>query len=281
MNSTSVDNGAKFSPRPQAPWRAVARLTKRSAQRECRVVDKVGCQSSREDGALAATRGPARLFSSEGDASRGEGANISEIERREIREGLIATVVGAGVDDFATNRLIRQISTNPDALESVIRLSLNESARLHALSRTGLMDAGPQARLDGVAFLTAEALATPFAAVSLLDDDRQHLVGCNAAAEVGERWRPVGLSICKYTVVSGIPFIVDDAKVHPLLAGHPAVISGEVGAYAGVPLFSDDDQAVGTLYSWDSHPRRWTSGQILVLQDMADLASAKIFRRPI
>ena len=206
---------------------------------------------------------------------------ISETERREIREGLIATVVGAGVDDFATNRLMQIISVNPDALESEIRLSLSDPARLNALNRTGLMEAGPQAALDGVALLTAEALATPFAAVALLDDTRQLLAGCNFTAGAGERWRAVGLSICKFTVASGIPFIVDDATVHPLLADHPAVISGAVGAYAGVPLFSDEDQAVGTLHSWDTRPRRWTSGQIIVLHEMADLASAKIFRRLI
>ena len=209
------------------------------------------------------------------------GGDISETERREIREGLIAAVVGAGVDDFAINRLSQRMSANPDALESVIGLSLSDPARLSALDRTGLMEAGPQAALDGVASLTAEALAIPFAAVSLLDGARQLLVGCSFPSGAGERWRPVGLSICKFTVTSGIPFIVDDATVHPLLADHPAVISGAVGAYAGVPLFSDDDQAVGTLHSWDNHPRRWTSGQIIVLQDMADLASAKIFHRPI
>jgi GAF domain-containing protein len=202
-------------------------------------------------------------------------------ERREIREGLIATVVGAGVDDFAVDRLIQRMSVNPDALESVIRHSLGDPARLSALDRTGLMEAGPQAALDGVASLTAEAIATPFAAVSLLDDTRELLVGRNLPSGAGDRWRPIELSICRFTVVSGIPFIVDDATVHPLLAFHPAVISGAVGAYAGVPLFSDDDQAVGTLHSWDDHPRRWTSGQIIVLQDMADIASAKIFGRPI
>lgn len=207
-------------------------------------------------------------------------ASITDIERREIREGLVAAVVGAGVDDVATRRLLQRIRLNPDALESVIRLSLGESARLHALNKTGLMDRGPQAMFDDVASLAAEALAAPFAAVSLLDEDRQLLVGCSAP-EVAERWRPVGLSICKYAVVSGIPFIVDNTSVHPLLASHPVVTSGEVGAYAGVPLFSDEDLAVGAMLAWDNRPRHWTSGQILVLQDMADLASAKLFGRPI
>ena len=228
-----------------------------------------------------------RLLFADRDASyqkrarRAGVVKISDIGLREIREGLVATVVGAGVDEFATHWLMKRISTDPDALESVIRMTLNGPARLDALNRTGLMDAGPQPALDSVASLTAEALAVPFAAVSLLDGDTQFLAGCTAAPGAIERWRPVGLSICKFTVVSGIPFIVDNAPAHPLLVDHPAVISGEIGAYAGVPLFDDDDQAVGTLFTWGNHPRVWTRGQIIVLHDMADLAAAKIFRRSI
>jgi hypothetical protein len=206
-------------------------------------------------------------------------AGLSDAQRRELKEGLIAAVVGVGVDDAGSNLLIQQLSDNADALEPLIALSLSDPARLAALHSTGLMDKGPSGMLDTVALLTAEALATPFAAVSLLDDARELLAGCNV--DRFERLRPAARSIAKFTVVSGIPFIVDDATVHPLLANHPLVLSGEVGAYAGVPIFSDDDDAVGSLVTWDTRPVNWSGGQILVLQDMADLASAKIFHRPI
>lgn len=207
------------------------------------------------------------------------GTTIFELERQEIKEGLVAAVVGIGVDDPATTRLIQRIAVDSDALESTIRLSLGEPARLAALEGTGLMDGGPQATLDSVASLTTEALAIPYAAVSLLDGQRQFLVGSSARLTPEERWRPAELAICKYTVVSGIPFTVDDARRHPLLANLPSVVEGEVGAYAGVPLFSDDDHAVGTLHVWAKSVHWWTSGQIIILQDMADIASSKIFRR--
>lgn len=208
-------------------------------------------------------------------------AGLSAAEKRELREGLIATVVGVGVDDDASNLLIQQLSTNPDALEPLFQLSLSDPVRLDALRRTGLLDQPQNGKLDGVALLAAEALATPYAAITLLDDTRELFVGCNFADSGFERVRPAALSISKFTVVSGIPFIVEDATVHPLLANLPPVLTGEVGAYAGVPIFSDDGDAVGSLFSWDSRPISWSGGQILVLQDMADLASAKIFRRPI
>ncbi|MDY6995782.1 MAG: GAF domain-containing protein [Actinomycetota bacterium] len=219
--------------------------------------------------------------SSEDGAGRPSATGLTDAENRELREGLVAIVVGAGVDDTAANRLIRTMAAKPEALESLIRFALGDPVRLEAVRRTGLMGAGPTRILDDVAALTAEALGTRYVAVSLLDDDEQLLAGCNVPGDDAERTRSVELSICKYAVVSRIPFIVDDATTNPLLAGHPAVQSGEVGAYAGIPIFSDDDQAVGTLCTWSPRPHVWTSGQILVLQDMADLASAKVFRRAI
>lgn len=209
-------------------------------------------------------------------------AGLSDAEKRELNQGLIAAVVGAGVDDAAVGLLVALLSTNPDALEPLIALSLRDPRRLAALHGTGLMANGQTSvMLDSVASLTAEALAAPFAAVSLLDDSRELLVGCNIAGGGFERSRSAHQSISKFTVVSRIPFIVDDAATHPLLANLPAVLSGEVGAYAGIPIFSDEDEAVGSLCTWATHPLSWTGGQILVLQDMADLASAKIFRRLI
>lgn len=208
-------------------------------------------------------------------------AQPSDVEVRELKQGLVAAVVGAGADDSSVYRLTRAIETDPGALEAVIRSTLQDPARLAAVAATGLITDGPQRLLDDVASLTAEALAAPLAAVSIIDADIQVLAGCNVAAGQPSRVKAAPASICKFTVAAGIPFIVDDARTHPLLADHPAVVSGEVGAYAGVPLFSDHDQAVGTLCAWNPRPHLWTGGQIMVLQDMADLASAKVFRRPI
>jgi hypothetical protein len=218
---------------------------------------------------------------SNGDAESLAGTALSEAQRRELKRGLVAAVVGGGVDDAASSLLTRQLTVDPNALEPVIAPSLSDPSRLAAVAATGLMGGGANRAMDTVALLAAEALATPFVAISLLDDSTELVVGCNVAGEDFERIRPADLSIAKFTVVSGIPFIVDDATAHPLLASHPSVLSGAVGAYAGVPIFSDDDDAVGSLYAWDTRAVDWTGGQILVLQDMADLASAKIFRRPI
>ncbi len=215
------------------------------------------------------------------DAKSQAAGGLSDAERRQLKEGLVAAVVGAGVDDAASALLVEKLASDPDALNPVIQLTLGAPSRLAALRSTGLMENTASVTLDTVALLAAEAIRAPFVAISLIDDNRELIAGCNVANNALERVRPANLSISKFAVVSGIPFIVEDATEHPLLASHPLVVSGQVGAYAGIPIFSDDDHAVGSLYAWDIRPVNWTGGQILVLQDMADLASAKIFRRPI
>ncbi len=215
------------------------------------------------------------------DAKSQAAAGLSDAEQRILKQGLVAAVVGAGVDDAASALLAEKLTADPDALNPVIQLTLSDPARLAALRSTGLMQNSASVTLDTVALLAAEAIRAPFVAVSLIDDSREFIAGCNAADRAFERVRSANLSMSKFAVVSGIPFIVEDATEHPLLGSHPLVLSGQVVAYACIPIFSDDDLAVGALYAWDARPVEWTGGQIIVLQDMADLASAKIFRRPI
>lgn len=209
--------------------------------------------------------------------SGGAADRIPDHIRSELRQGLIAAVAGAGADDPIVRRLAEQLAANPEALEAVVRDFLQDAGRVEALHETGLMDGAGHNSLDRLATLTAEALGAPFAAISLVDSDRQLLAGYSVADESFERLRPLKLSVSKFAVASGRPLIVDDATAHPLLARHPVVCSGEVAAYAGVLLVSATGHTIGTLCAWDSRAHSWTSGQLQLLQDFAELACAKIF----
>ena len=70
---------------------------------------------------------------------------------------------------------------------------------------------------------------------------------------------------------------IDDITKHPLLADHPYALSGEIRAYAAFPLHDVGGNAVGTLSVWDTRPRRWTGGQVQILEDLSAAAHAKIF----
>jgi hypothetical protein len=68
-------------------------------------------------------------------------------------------------------------------------------------------------------------------------------------------------------VASGEPFIVEDARDHPLVRDSRAVANGVV-AYAGVPLEADGE-AIGALCVIDSRPRRWSEEELGILRTLA------------
>ncbi|OBB57754.1 hypothetical protein A5757_18070 [Mycobacterium sp. 852013-51886_SCH5428379] len=219
-------------------------------------------------------------MSQPGDGPGGDGGGVDETAEStvaQINRALIETAAGPGIDDPTVRRLASQLSENQELLDSLMDLWLSDATRLEALHGTGLMTGEQGQALDRVAKLTAEALGTRYAAISLVDKDTQLLAGCSVTDADFVRSRPIQLSVCKFAVVAGRPLIVEDTTAHPLLAKHPVVTSGEVLAYAGVLLTDDDGNIVGTLCIWDDHPRPWTGPQIQLLEDFAALARAKVF----
>jgi GAF domain-containing protein len=78
-------------------------------------------------------------------------------------------------------------------------------------------------------------------------------------------------------VVSGSPLIIDDITDHPVLRDHSAAQSGAVGAYIGIPITDDAGHPVGTLCAWDTQPHHWSSGEIQIMTDLADVVQNVIF----
>ena len=63
--------------------------------------------------------------------------------------------------------------------------------------------------------------------------------------------------------------VVNDAREHELTRDLAAVNSGQVLAYAGVPLKLHGGFVIGTLSVADSKPRAWKPGDIEILHDLA------------
>lgn len=175
---------------------------------------------------------------------------------------------------------LAQLQLDLPESESAAANVLADPNRLRALYATGLLDAGPNPTFDQLADIAAKALATPAAAVSLVDSNRQvltGLVGINGEV-AATRQTPIERSVCQHAVIAGEPLIVDDARIHPILKDHPAVMDGTLVAYAGIPLIDNFDHAIGTLCVWDSSPRQWSQGHVMVLRDLARLVREHIFQ---
>ncbi|KAA0096691.1 GAF domain-containing protein [Mycolicibacterium sp. P1-18] len=186
-------------------------------------------------------------------------------------------IAGSVSANPAVRELMGRIAEDHGGVARLLRLVLTDPDRLTALGNAGLLDGAPRVALDQFAELTAEALGVPYAAVSILAEDRQIRLGCNDPAAGDDRSIPLEDSICKYAVASGQPLIVDDIVRHPMLADHPMALSGTIRAYAAFPLHDPSGNPAGTLCAWDDQPRRWTGGQVQILEDLSAAAHAKVF----
>lgn len=126
--------------------------------------------------------------------------------------------------------------------------------------------------------MAARLLRAPMALLTLVDVDRQWFKSSfglpGPLATAGET--PLAYSVCQYAVAAGRPLVISDAYRDPDLRDHPAVLEYGIRAYAGVPLFSPDGYAVGTLCVLDVRPRRWSSGNLANLGDLAAIAMREI-----
>ena len=192
-----------------------------------------------------------------------------------VTRQLLATA--AGTEDPTFRTLIDGLSGQEKAIDAILEEVLGDPARLAAVEATGLLDGTPKPILDHIVTLTAEAVGTRNAAVTVVTNEQQILAGCTNASKGVDRAAPLEDSICKFAVATGQPLIVDDAARHPLLSDHPKVVDGTIRAYAGILLADGEGHAVGTLCTWDDNPRRWTSGQIQILNDLAQVVRTKVF----
>jgi GAF domain-containing protein len=156
--------------------------------------------------------------------------------------------------------------------------ALDDPARLAALERLDVLNSQPGAGFSRYTELAAEVLKAPVALVSLVESDRQVLL--SAAAE-HEPWTsldqtPLSHSFCQHAVTSGEPLVIPDARESPLVSGNPSVAEFDVIAYAGAPIITRDEQALGTLCVIDHEPREWTSDQVRFLADLAAAVASEI-----
>lgn len=184
-----------------------------------------------------------------------------------LRIGALAARRGDDAVQLSVEELARRAARRAQAPASA------DPERLRALRESGLLDTPPEERFDRITELVRKVLAVPVALVSLVDADRQFFKSQAGLSEpwASERETPLSHSFCQYAVSSKDPLVVSDARQHPVLRDNLAVQDLDVIAYAGVPLVTEGGYALGTLCAIDHEPRFWTTEQIGLLDDLAQL----------
>ena len=149
----------------------------------------------------------------------------------------------------------------------MIPLPSNEADRLHTLHEYQILDTFPEQAFDDLTRLAAHICGTPTAVISLVDADRQWFkskVGIDASET------PRDVAFCSYTILEPNVFIVRDACQDVRFVDNPLVTSDpKIRFYAGAPLITSDNFALGAICTIDYIPRDLSPEQQEALQIIA------------
>jgi signal transduction histidine kinase/CheY-like chemotaxis protein len=159
-----------------------------------------------------------------------------------------------------------------------IMAALREADRLAAVRSSGLLDSSVEAVFDRLTQRASARLGVPITLLSVVDETRQFFkssVGLDEPLASG-RETPLSHSFCQHVVASDSPFVVEDARLHPLVRENPAIPDYGVIAYAGVPVRTREGTPLGSFCAIDKQPRKWSEQDLALLQELAEQASAEI-----
>jgi diguanylate cyclase (GGDEF) domain len=150
-----------------------------------------------------------------------------------------------------------------------------ESARLLALRSYCVLDTGREGRFDDLTALAASICEAPVSLVSLVDSSRlffksEHGLGAREIADGGE-------GFCRYAIRQRDIFQIPDTREDSRFVAHALVASApHVRFYAGAPLVTPDDLALGTLCVIDFRPRRLDARQAEALRILSRQVIAQL-----
>lgn len=143
----------------------------------------------------------------------------------------------------------------------------NETQRLEALRRYGLLDTEPEQFYDDFAFIASQICGTSIALVTLIDENRQWF---KAKVGIEGTETPREYAFCAHTIMSDEVMIVEDATADARFASNPFVLAEpNVRFYAGAPLIDSDGFGLGALCVVDNKPRSMTPEQTTALKALA------------
>ncbi|PZR71748.1 MAG: histidine kinase [Chthoniobacterales bacterium] len=155
--------------------------------------------------------------------------------------------------------------------------ALSDRKRLEALRHIELLDTPPEESFDRLTRLAAKLIGVPATFISLVDERRDFYKSCFGFGEPLASTRQMeGRTFCHYAIVSSGPLLIPDTMADPVFREVPTVQSLGVRAYAGIPLITDDGQAIGSFCAIDFAPRQWSALDVEILTELAASALREI-----
>ena len=146
-------------------------------------------------------------------------------------------------------------------------LPADEKERLEALYGYQVLDTEAEQDFDDLTHLAAHICGVPISLISLIDENRQWFKS-KVGLDTPETHRDV--AFCSYAIHDRDVMSVPDAAKDERFSTNPLVTSDpEIRFYAGAPLVTSDNYAIGTLCVIDRVPRELTESQKEALQALS------------
>lgn len=143
----------------------------------------------------------------------------------------------------------------------------NEALRLQRLHEYGILDTEPEKRFDDLALLASFICQTPVAMINLIDSDRQwtkSIVGYPPQTLSRD------ISFCAHTIQQPDMLVIEDATCDQRFSENPLVTQEpSIRFYAGVPVFSHDGLALGSICVLDRQRRKLSDEQTQALKALS------------
>jgi PAS domain S-box-containing protein len=146
---------------------------------------------------------------------------------------------------------------------------LDETRRL-------LPPAGGSTALDRLAELAARLLGTDHSQISLLTDVQVVAAGDGLPPGGIGSASPLTESLCTATAAGTGALVVTDARTDDRVRDLPPVVSGQVGAYLGIPLAVAGGLVIGALCVFGPEARDWSDTDIAALRQLAESAVTQL-----
>ena len=145
----------------------------------------------------------------------------------------------------------------------------NDSKRVQAVVRTGVLDTNSTELYDVYCLLAKEITGCPVSWTGVIDADRQFVLARDGFPDEVPIEMPRKQTLCQFALEKTNPLIINDMTKDKRFMLHPAVTDIGVKFYAAFPIITSDGYILGTLCVSDNRVRKLTKHKIELLISLA------------
>ncbi len=145
----------------------------------------------------------------------------------------------------------------------------NDSKRVEAVVRTGVLDVNASKLYEIYCLLAREITGCPTSWTGVIDTNRQFALARSGFPDGLPMEVPRNQTLCQFALEAAKPLVISDMTKDKRFKFHPVVTERGVKFYAAFPIITSDGYMLGTLCVSDTRVRKLTSHKVNLLTNLA------------